>query len=427
MDYMKARDGDSILVPFECDLCVFRKLRQHNPVSSNPQDVLLLACIRRMNLDAFWSRASSTSRGNRDKVRQMLSFSDIVGLNGPFRHEGPFPNFDHCGYEVAIGMLLYSTNTGKLHSDHLQYDTIRKCQSTFGNQVRASPQATAETLVLLDEKGRYKRFVRDPCGSMWFHRFLEGCSKRMGQDWKPNKALDLPLLLELLETIDTKFLESTTPEESNRWVVAHSYVVISYVVSLRGPEGFLLDIEGMKHFWNEKRVDKKFGEFIYICLRGQVKGEHEIRCHILPCVVKTNSGINVRDSLFRLMNTKLAQGLIDGPAISDINGTLFSTHVMNDCLHEALEEIYKTKRFLFPKTIKSVDELRSSYQVYRSLRRSSDTRALEMKIDGEDIDIVNRWVEVEGAKGRRPSRAMKHHYADVTLLLKPFLRYTSAH
>ena len=62
----------------------------------------------------------------------------------------------------------------------------------------------------------------------------------MGQDWKPNKALDLPLLLELLETIDTKFLESTTPEESNRWVVAHSYVVISYVVSLRGPEGFLL-------------------------------------------------------------------------------------------------------------------------------------------------------------------------------------------
>ena len=112
MDYLKARDGDSILVPFECDLCVFRKLRQENPVSSNPQDDLLLACIRRMNLDAFWSRSSSTIRGNRDKVRQMLSFSDIVGLNGPFRHEGPFPNFDHCGYEVAICMLLYSTNTG---------------------------------------------------------------------------------------------------------------------------------------------------------------------------------------------------------------------------------------------------------------------------------------------------------------------------
>ena len=69
----------------------------------------------------------------------MLSFLDIVWLNGPFIHEGPFPNFDHCGYEVAIIMLLYSTNTGKLHLDHLQYDTIRKFQSTFGNQVRASP------------------------------------------------------------------------------------------------------------------------------------------------------------------------------------------------------------------------------------------------------------------------------------------------
>ena len=105
----------------------------------------------------------------------MLSFLDIVGFKGPFINECLFPNFFHCGYEVAISMLLYSTNTGKSQSDRLQYDTIRKCQSTFGNQVHASPQSTAETVVLLDEKGRYTRFVRDPCSSMWYQRLLEGC------------------------------------------------------------------------------------------------------------------------------------------------------------------------------------------------------------------------------------------------------------
>jgi hypothetical protein len=40
----------------ECDLCVFRKLKKRSPDVTNPGDELLIACIRRINLDAFWSR-----------------------------------------------------------------------------------------------------------------------------------------------------------------------------------------------------------------------------------------------------------------------------------------------------------------------------------------------------------------------------------
>ena len=86
MDYLKARDGDSILVPFECDLCVFRKLRQDNPVSSNPHDDLLLACIRRMNLDAFWSRARSTVLQNNRQAKAPILFYEMVGLKESFEH-----------------------------------------------------------------------------------------------------------------------------------------------------------------------------------------------------------------------------------------------------------------------------------------------------------------------------------------------------
>ena len=71
-DFLKARDGDSLMVPFECDLCIFRKLRRENPKAQSPSDQLLLLCIRRMNLDAFWSSASSTVRANKNKVNQML-------------------------------------------------------------------------------------------------------------------------------------------------------------------------------------------------------------------------------------------------------------------------------------------------------------------------------------------------------------------
>jgi len=52
-DYLKGREGDSLLIPFECDICVFRKLRKTEPTNKSPMDKLLLAAIRRMNLDTF--------------------------------------------------------------------------------------------------------------------------------------------------------------------------------------------------------------------------------------------------------------------------------------------------------------------------------------------------------------------------------------
>jgi hypothetical protein len=94
------------LVPFECDLCIFRKLKSHNPLPDNQEDILMLACMRRANLDAFWSRAKSTALTNRDKVAFAIRLSPTMGLMGPYEAEGPLPENDHCGYEVAFEMLL---------------------------------------------------------------------------------------------------------------------------------------------------------------------------------------------------------------------------------------------------------------------------------------------------------------------------------
>jgi hypothetical protein len=99
---------------------------------------------------------------------------------------------------------------------------------------------------------------------------------------------------------------------------------------------------------------------------------------------------------------------------------------MDDALPEVLEDLFVTKRSLFPATIEGVEELRKRYQVFRSLQRSSDTRALDQRVAETDIDIVNCWASVEKAKGRRPGQAMRNYYDDVTLLILPFLRYTWA-
>ena len=93
---------------------------------------------------------------------------------------------------------------------------------------------------------------------------------------------------------------------------------------------------------------------------------------------------------------------------------------------EVLEELFITSRDLFPTKIESNQDLRKSYQVFRTLHRTLDTQALETRVSKDDIDVVNRWAGVEKAQGRKPGREMRHYYADVTLLMKPFLRYTWA-
>jgi hypothetical protein len=53
--YVDARDGDNLLVSFECDVCIFQKLWDREPNSELEVEKLAMMCIRRVNLDAFWS------------------------------------------------------------------------------------------------------------------------------------------------------------------------------------------------------------------------------------------------------------------------------------------------------------------------------------------------------------------------------------
>jgi hypothetical protein len=407
------------MVPFECDLCIFRKLQARSPDSESAVDDLLLGTIRRMNLDAFWSTATATVQGNKDKLELGIHLSALVGLKGPYIHEGPLPDYDHCGYEVAAQILLYSKREGRTTKSHLQFDTIRKVRTGYSNQVRASPQMNRTTLSLGDQKGNYQRFTVDPCASLWFAKFIKGCKNRMGQAWRPNKGMSIELLLLVLEEAERRIEGAASVREVNRWTVFHTYSVVCYVVSLRGSEGLLLDLEGLHRHWSDSEE-----RHVVITLQGQVKGETGDGDHLLPCVVKTASGIDVRRSLERLMVMKSKKGLVDGPAISDLEGRVYCTRDMSDSLLEILEDLFDTHRHLFPIDITSKEFLRERYQAFRTFRRTSDTRATEMGVSKADIDMVNRWESAERAKGKRQNMPMRMHYTQVELIVKPFLRYT---
>jgi hypothetical protein len=248
---------------------------------------------------------------------------------------------------------------------------------------------------------------------------MKGMKSRMGQEWRPNKGMSSELYLKVLEDTELRIMGAASVRELNRWVVFHVYAVVCYVLSLRGREGLLLDLEGLHRHWGAGD-----GTYVVVTLQGTIKAETNDRDHLLPSVPVTSSGVEVKASLERLMALKRQKGFVDGPAISDDTGRVYLTKDMTDSLLEILEDLFESDRGLFPPDITSKEILRSRYQAFRTFRRTSDTRAVEMNVGSTDTDIVNRWQLVERAQGRRAAMPMRLHYTQIELILKPFLRYT---
>jgi hypothetical protein len=269
--------------------------------------------------------------------------------------------------------------------------------------------------------GHLQRFVQDPAVTVWFQRFITGCERRMGNIWKPNLAFSIPLLLKILQMGEDRLNEEISPDKNDRWLVFLTYSVITYTLSLRGTEGFYLDLGGL-HKFNELEN----GNHIIIPLLGKIKGEHHDRCHLMPCVKTTGSGIKVSYWIQRLREHKATLGYRDGPAISDRRGKVLSCASIDDSLHELLDEIWDSTPELFPAVVSKKEDLMTTYQAFRSFRRTSATRAIEMKVGSNDIDTVHRWHSWDTAGGKRPALSVKQHYTQYNLLLQPFLRYTGA-
>jgi len=90
--FIRARDGDHLVTPFQCNLCHFCNIMGRDPIHNSPQDVRLQKLIRRANLDALWSREPNTVRTTLMMGRQGANISASLGFkHNLFKPMGPFP------------------------------------------------------------------------------------------------------------------------------------------------------------------------------------------------------------------------------------------------------------------------------------------------------------------------------------------------
>ena len=140
-------------------------------------DGILLRTIRRVNLDAFWSREPGTVSTTRRDSLKLAEIGMRLGLENLLPVMGPYPLEDSLVMGLAVGMLIRSLDKGRYQST-LQFESVRKMRSAFSNMWHASKFTLTTNVMAKDTRKIY--VTSCPSYSLWFERFIVGMHKRMG-------------------------------------------------------------------------------------------------------------------------------------------------------------------------------------------------------------------------------------------------------
>lgn len=412
-----ARDGDHLITPFQCDICMFRNLQMRNPDPLNSKDTLLLCCIRRANLDALWGRESLTVQATLRAARQMITQWRLVGLRPEFPALGPFPVGDWFGVRVAVAMLLKSLEPGRYHESYQQFETIRKLRAGYSNIYMASQDGVNSLRTVGSDKAKYT-LTSSPTQSLWFERFAQGCLRRMGQDVRQDWAITIEAMGALMDVLEKEWGTATLWAEKDKIASAGAYSVVAFCGSFRGNEVFLVDLLGLRRYLRELNKEK----YVIVPLLGRFKGEAHTRYHLAPMAAETNSGLQVKVWLLRLVEVREAAYQLQGPAFQTKDGNILSSQEMEGAIAERLQIVKHTRPGVIPAEIDCYE----NFGISRSFRRGATSAARARGVMDRQVELVNRWRKFEGAKGRRPVLPMHEHYSDIQVLIPEMIKFSQA-
>jgi hypothetical protein len=165
---------------------------------------------------------------------------------------------------------------------------------------------------------------------------------------------------------------------------------------------------------------------VVIPLLERFKGKHHVKQHLLLSRGTTGSGIKVKQWVRRLKAVHPLWNRSTGLAFASREGNKLSTSEMNELFLQALGKIYEVQPGLFSIDVQDVSTLPDKFNVFRSFRRGSESRAVAIKVSEADRYVVNRWKKKEAAGANKTSHAINQHNIDVNLVKASFLRYTEA-
>jgi hypothetical protein len=204
MRFTEGRNGDHLMCPFQCDLCRFRNIQKREPIFGHRKDILLLKCICRALLDAFWAREPSTVRANLRGAKRLEEIGDTLGMRAEEIGDtlGMRADEDTFGMTLAVCILIRYLDPGKTE-EFIQFSTARGLISVYSNIFHASSQQQTGLAVMAQNT---TQIWVTPCPSYgyWFECFMQGVHKRMGEEVRSDFALSIQVLHQILGHLDNE-------------------------------------------------------------------------------------------------------------------------------------------------------------------------------------------------------------------------------
>jgi len=377
-----------------------------------------------VNLDGIWSRAPSTISSVKSGIMQLLQMWKELHVTPELPALGPWPLDDPVGFRLALAQLKQSQKQGFNRLSHTQYDTIRRLRTSLAHVWESSAVCKGPELIFgfKNLKGDAFRTSNCPMESRWFSLFNRGLLLRMGRQTETNFGLDY----RVLGVVMLKNMEREADEEQENYV-AHRrvvlvgcFLVIAFVCALRGNEGFMVDAGELRnHFWYGSEQGSS-PSHVVIPLLGRFKNEEGERLHLMVSVSVTGSGLKVRYWVDRWLGILRSEGRSSGPAFCNMSGTVLESGDIDGEFHNQLRKVQEARPDLLDPEV----DVEEKFRIFRSLRRGSNSRAVDMKVPESVIDLHNRWRSMERRGGQRAANSMRDYYTDLALTLNSRLEYS---
>jgi hypothetical protein len=110
---------------------------------------MLLCCLVRANLDACWSRETTTIDANRRSLAQLITIWKQMGIRPHVLPPlGPHVPQDLFGMAAAVAMLSKSTQPGRHSETYTQFESLRKLRAAYSNYYHASALSATTAMTL---------------------------------------------------------------------------------------------------------------------------------------------------------------------------------------------------------------------------------------------------------------------------------------
>ena len=385
--FMVGRDGDHLITPFQCETCHFRNIQERDPLAGNHKDNYLMEHIRRVSLDAFWGRESSTVKSNLGLVRRAVLTEDKMGcVNRIVPAVGPFPLKDAFGMGAAVAVLDKSMDPGR-YEDQVQWATFRKMRSMLTNISQAGIQGLGAAIGASDKNRTW--VTQGDTHKFFFVRFSTGIHRRVGEDIRRDEPVTIGQLKEIHRILDKQWsaeIRKKRPSRTRLMRIALTgyWFVVGFCTGLRGEEMGLIEFEGTHNsLENLTTPPEGLPTHFSNVIAGPTKGNRLSGSKFaIPCVA-TTQGNGLQPGLWAMRYCRMLK------KAGQKGGYLFPDPLSHyeDMFLSMLEDVQAKRKDL----IKPSVDVREDFGIHRSLRRGVTSHALNMDIDRTLVDAINRW------------------------------------